>query len=147
MNAKYPLLSLTHHRLVQLLIRRGFARQNPPLLNNPPPEPHEDVEIPQAVAENPQETAEVPRAAAKNPQESAEISQTAAETPQLNAEDPQPPVTVSPIEPSIASTPPHNLAESSTPTVHIPNDDSDDNIPIAKLKRKRQEKAMPLPKR
>ena len=31
---KFPSLSLTHHRLCQLLIQRGFAQQNPPL-NNP----------------------------------------------------------------------------------------------------------------
>jgi hypothetical protein len=33
--AKYPTLSLTHHRLVQLLIQRGFSQQNPPLNNLP----------------------------------------------------------------------------------------------------------------
>jgi len=134
MNAKYSLLSLTHHRLVQLLIQKGFAEQNPPPLNTPPPEPHEDAEIPQATAENPQETAEVPQGAAENPQETADISQTTAKTPQLNAENPQqalripqqiennsaqqpgsvfdspPPPAVNPIDPSTTSTPPHNLA-------------------------------------
>jgi hypothetical protein len=43
---KYPTLSLTHHRLVQLLIQRGFAQQNPPV-NNPPINPQPAVEIPQ----------------------------------------------------------------------------------------------------
>jgi hypothetical protein len=38
--AKDPTLSLTHHRLVQLLIQRGFSQQNPPL-NNPPINPQE----------------------------------------------------------------------------------------------------------
>jgi hypothetical protein len=42
--AKYPTLSLTHHRLIQLLIQRGFSQQNPPL-NNPPINPQEAVEI------------------------------------------------------------------------------------------------------
>ena len=40
---KFPLLSLTHHRLCQLLIHRGFAQQNPPL-NNPPLIPQETPE-------------------------------------------------------------------------------------------------------
>jgi len=35
-DARYPLLSITHHRLVQLLILRDFALQNPIPLNNPP---------------------------------------------------------------------------------------------------------------
>jgi hypothetical protein len=38
--AKDPTLSLTHHRLVQLLIQRGFSQQNLPL-NNPPINPQE----------------------------------------------------------------------------------------------------------
>jgi hypothetical protein len=44
--AKDPTLSLTHHRLIQLLIQRGFAQQNPPV-NNPPMNPQPAVEIPQ----------------------------------------------------------------------------------------------------
>jgi hypothetical protein len=43
---KNPSLSLTHHRLVQLLIQRGFAQQNPPL-NNPPTNPQEAAQIPE----------------------------------------------------------------------------------------------------
>lgn len=145
-DAKYPFLSLTHHRLVQLLILRGFALQNPPPLNNPP---QEAAEIPQLAAENPQEAAEVTQPAAENPQETAEISQVAAETPQMNAENPQPSVTASPIDPAIASTLSHNLPESSIPTVHIPSGDSDDEIPMARLrrKRKRQETVVPSSKR
>jgi hypothetical protein len=41
--AKDPTLSLTHHRLVQFLIQRGFS-QNPPL-NNPPINPQAAAEI------------------------------------------------------------------------------------------------------
>jgi hypothetical protein len=44
--AKYPTQSLTHHRLVQLLINRGFEQQNCPL-NNPPINPQPTIEIPQ----------------------------------------------------------------------------------------------------
>jgi hypothetical protein len=44
--AKDPTLSLTHHRLVQLLIQRGFSQQNLPL-NNPPINPQEAAEIPE----------------------------------------------------------------------------------------------------
>lgn len=107
-DAKYPLLSLTHHRLAQLLILRSFSLQNPPSLNNPP---HEAAEIHQPVAENSQEAAEVAQPIAENPQETIEISQAAAETPPVNAENPQPSVIVSPIGPAIASTPSHNLPE------------------------------------
>jgi hypothetical protein len=48
--AKYLALSLTHHCLVQLLIQKGFAQQNPPL-NNPPIDPQEVVEIPENLQE------------------------------------------------------------------------------------------------
>jgi len=48
--AKYPTLSLTHHRLVQLLIQRGFSQQNPPL-KNPPINPQEVAEIPENLQE------------------------------------------------------------------------------------------------
>lgn len=73
MNEKYPLLSLTHHRLLQILIQRGFSQQNPPPLNNPALEPQEVAEIPQAVAEIPQEAVEIPQETTKIPQEAAEI--------------------------------------------------------------------------
>jgi hypothetical protein len=43
--AKDPTLSLTHHRLVQFLIQRGFSQQNHPL-NNPPIKPQAAAEIP-----------------------------------------------------------------------------------------------------
>jgi hypothetical protein len=48
--AKDPTLSLTHHHLVQLLIQKGFAQQNPPL-NNPPIDPQEVTEIPENLQE------------------------------------------------------------------------------------------------
>jgi hypothetical protein len=48
--AKYPTLSLTHHRLVQFLIQRGFSQQNPPL-NNPPINPQAAAEIPENLQE------------------------------------------------------------------------------------------------
>jgi len=50
-NAKHQLLSLKHHRLVQLLINRGFALNHPPLLINPP----------QQIEENPQQAEEIPK--------------------------------------------------------------------------------------
>ncbi len=118
MNARHPLLSLTHHCLVQLLIHRGFALHNPPPLNNPP-----------------QQATEILQPAEENPQQAAKIQQPAAETPQLSTENPQ-------------QTPPLNEAESSTPIVYIPTDNSDDNTPIIMLKRKRKEKAAtPLKRR
>jgi hypothetical protein len=67
-HVKYPLLSLTHHRLVQLLIQRGFAQQNPPL-NNPPLDPEQAAEIPQEAAEIPQQVAENPQEILENPHE------------------------------------------------------------------------------
>lgn len=58
-------------------------------------------------------------------------------------------MTASPIDPASASTPSHNLLESSIPTVHIPSGDSDDDIPLVRLKRKRkrQETTVPSSKR
>jgi hypothetical protein len=47
---KNPTLSLTHHRLAQLLIQKGFSQQNPPL-NNPPIDPQEVVEHPENLQE------------------------------------------------------------------------------------------------
>jgi len=47
---KDPTLSLTHHRLVQLLIQKGFSQQNLPL-NNPPIDPQEAAEIPENLQE------------------------------------------------------------------------------------------------
>jgi hypothetical protein len=49
--AKDPALSLTHHHLVQLLVQKSFAQQNPPL-NNPPIDPQEAAEIPKNLQEH-----------------------------------------------------------------------------------------------
>lgn len=156
MNAKYPLLSFTDHLLVQLLIQRGLAQQNPPPLNNPPLEPQEAAEIPQRAAEIPQEateTPEVPQPAPKIPQQTPRTHQQ-VENPseqQLGSTpDPPkipPPASANPIDPPTTSTPFHNLAESSSHTIHIPSDYSNDNLPVAKLKRKGQDKVASLPKR
>jgi hypothetical protein len=56
--AKNHDLSLTHHRLVQLLIQRGFTQKNLPL-KNPPIDPQEAAEIPENLQEQ-QEAAEIP---------------------------------------------------------------------------------------
>jgi hypothetical protein len=108
--AKNPILSLTHHRLVQLIIQKGFAQQNP-LLNNPPINPQEAVEHP----ENPHE-------------EQSQNLPDPLEIPINLHTDP-----IDPINPPTIPSPPHNLLESSTPTVHILSDDSEedkiDNLP------------------
>jgi hypothetical protein len=58
--AKDPTLSLTHHRLVQLLIQRGFAQQSPPV-NNPPINPQPAAEIShEQQQQNPPDIPEVP---------------------------------------------------------------------------------------
>jgi hypothetical protein len=61
--AKDPALSLAHHHLVQLLIEKGFAQQNPPL-NNPPIDPQEVAKIPENIHEqqpqNPPDPPEIP---------------------------------------------------------------------------------------
>jgi hypothetical protein len=102
--AKDPTQSLTHHRLVQLLINRGFEQQNRPL-NNPPINPQPAVEIPQEQQQqNPPDVPEIPNI---------------------------PPT--EPTSPAIAPTPPnppHTLPESSTPALHILSDDSEpENVP------------------
>ena len=48
---KFPLLSLTHHHLVQLLIQKKISQQNPPL-NYPPINPQQAAENPQEIAKN-----------------------------------------------------------------------------------------------
>jgi hypothetical protein len=121
---KNPILSLTHHCLVQLLIQKGFSQQNP-LLNNPPINPQEVVEHPHE--EKPQ-----------NLPDPLEIP--------IN-----PPT--DPINPPTIPSPPHNLPESSTPTVHILSDDSNvdklDNPPYPiteeKPTRKRKKQTTTFP--
>ena len=117
-NARHQLLCLMHHHLVQVLINRGFTLHNPPPLINPP----------QQAEENPQRNEE-------NSQQDVETQQPAAGTPQLSTENLQ------------QSSPPDE-AEPSTPIVHIPIDDSDEDTLITFLKRKKQQKAAtPLKRR
>jgi hypothetical protein len=97
--AKDPTLSLTHHRLVQLLINRGFEQQNRPV-NNPPINPQPAAEIPQEKQQ-------------QNPPDAPEV------LPTLPTEPTTP---VSP--PTITESPPI-IAESSTPALHILSDDSE----------------------
>jgi len=124
-NAKHQLLSLKHHRLVQLLINRGFSLHNPPPLNNSP----------QQAKENPQQVEENFQQSEENSQQATENQQPAAEIPQLSTKN-------------LQRTPSLNKVEPSTPIVHIPTNDSDDNTPIIFLKRKKQQKAAtPLKRR
>jgi hypothetical protein len=104
--AKNPALSLTHHRLVQLLIQKGFSQQNLPL-NNPPINPQEAVEHP----ENPHE----------------EQPQNLPDPPEIPINPPTDPIDS--INPPTIPSPPHNLPESSTPTVYILSDDSEADKP------------------
>jgi hypothetical protein len=97
--AKDPTLSLTHHRLVQLLINRGFEQQNHPV-NNPPINPQPAAEIPQEQQQ-------------QNPPDAPEV------LPTLPTEPTTP---VSP--PTITESSPI-IAESSTPALHILSDDSE----------------------
>jgi hypothetical protein len=102
--AKDPTQSLTHHRLIQLLINRGFEQQNRPL-NNPPINPQPAVEIPQEQQQ-------------QNPPDAPEV-------PHIPPTEPTSPV-ISPTPPN----PPHTLPESSTPALHILSDDSEpENVP------------------
>jgi hypothetical protein len=102
--AKDPTQSLTHHRLVQLLINRGFEQQNHPL-NNPPINPQPVVEIPQEQQQ-------------QNPPDIPEI-------PNIPPTEPTSPA-ITPTSPN----PPHTLPESSTPALHILSDDSEpENVP------------------
>ena len=158
-NAKHQLLSLKHHRLVQLLINRGFALNHPPLLINPPQgieeNPQQDEEIPQQAEEIPQQAEEIPQQTEEilqqieenpqqgeensqqlehSPQKVAENQQSAAETPQVSTEN-------------LQRTPSPSEAEPSTPIVHISTDDSDDNTPIIFRKRKKQQQTVTPPKR
>jgi hypothetical protein len=121
--AKNPALSLTHHRLTQLLIQKGFAPQNPPL-KNPPIDPQEPVEIPENLQEqqpqNPSDPPEVPNSMPIDP--------------------------INPIHPPNIPSPPHILPESSTPVVHILSDDSEtDNSPCPIIEEKPPRKRKQIP--
>jgi hypothetical protein len=98
---KDPTLSLTHHRLVQLLIQRGFSQQNPPV-NNPPINPQPAAEIPhEQQHQNPPDVPEVPHS---------------------------PPTR--PISPPTIPESSHTAPESSTFALHILIDDSEpENVP------------------
>jgi hypothetical protein len=121
--AKDPTLSLTHHRLVQLLIQKGFSQQNPPL-NNPPIDPQEAAEIPENLQEQ----------QPQNPPDSPEI-------PNSPPTDP-----INPINPPTIPSPPHILPESSTPALHILSDDSEpDNSPCPIIEEKPPHKRKQIP--
>jgi hypothetical protein len=102
--AKDPTQSLTHHRLVQLLINRGFEQQNRPL-NNPPINPPPAAEVPETSDEQQQQ----------NPPVSPEI--------------PHSPPTRPTSPPTIPESS-HTAPESSTSALHILIDDSEpENVP------------------
>jgi hypothetical protein len=121
--AKDPTQSLTHHRLVQLLINRGFEQQNRPL-NNPPINPQPAAEIPQEQQQ-------------QNPPDVPEV-------PNIPPTEPTSPV-ISPTPPN----PPHTLPESSTPALHILSDDSEpENVPcpiIQKRPPRKRKQIAPFP--
>jgi hypothetical protein len=93
--AKEPTLSLTHHRLCQLLINRGFEQQNHPLINPAP------------AAEIPQEQQQ------QNPPDVPELPHTLTTEPTSPARPP----TITESSPTIA--------ESSTSALLILSDDSE----------------------
>jgi hypothetical protein len=96
--AKDPTLSLTHHRLVQLLINRGFEQQTP--VNNPPINPQPAAEIPhEQQQQNPPDAPEVPHILPAEP--------------------------TSPVSPPTIPESSHTIPESSTPALHILSDDSE----------------------
>jgi hypothetical protein len=118
--AKDPTLSLTHHRLVQLLIQRGFAQQSPPV-NNPPINPQPAAEIPhEQQQQNPPDVPEVPHS---------------------------PPTR--PISPPTIPESSHTAPESSTFALHILIDDSEpENVPcpiIQERPPRKRKQAPPFP--
>jgi hypothetical protein len=122
--AKDPARSLTHHRLVQLLIQKGFSQQNLPL-NNPPIDPQEVIEIPENLQEQ----------QPQNPPDSPKIPHSPPIEP------------ISPINPPTIPSLPHTLPESSTPALHILSDDYEpDNspYPIIEETPPRKRKQIPL---
>jgi hypothetical protein len=121
--AKDPTLSLTHHRLVQLLIQRGFSQQNPPL-NNPPINPQRAAGIP----ENPQEQQQ------QNPPDSPEVPNSPPTEP------------ISPINSPTIPSLPHTLPKSSTPALYILSDDSElDNSPCPIIEERSSRKRKQIP--
>jgi hypothetical protein len=98
--AKDPTLSLTHHRLFQLLINRGFEQHR--LLHNPPRNPQPAAKIPQEKQQqNPPNDPEVPHSPPARPTSPPTIPESS-----------------------------HTAPESSTSALHILIDDSEpENIP------------------
>lgn len=159
--AKHPLLSLKHHRLAQLLINRALALNNPP----PPINPHQEAEIPQPEHEIPHQEEEILHQAEDTPQQDEEPPQQTEDMPeQIPLENPQqvehipeqlqqtPPQVAeneqAAVEITTRTTPSPKRTNPSIPILGISTDDSDDNIPITLLKRKRQqEKKNPTEKK
>jgi hypothetical protein len=105
--AKDPTQSLTHHRLVQLLINRGFEQQNHPPLNLAP-------------------AAEVP----------AILDEQQQQNPPISLETPHSPPTQPTSPPTIPESS-HTAPESSTSAFHIIIDDSEpENIPCPIIEEK-----------
>jgi hypothetical protein len=105
--AKDPTQSLTHHRLVQLLINRGFEQQNHPPLNLAP-------------------AAEVP----------AILDEQQQQNPTISLEKPHSPPTQPTSPPTIPESS-HTAPESSTSALHIIIDDSEpENIPCPIIEEK-----------
>jgi hypothetical protein len=92
---KEPTLSLTHHRLCQLLINRGFQQQNHPLINPAPAAeiPHEQQQ------QQPPDVPELPHTLTTEP--------------------------TNPVRPPTITESPPTIAESSTSALHILSDDSE----------------------
>jgi hypothetical protein len=109
--AKDPVQSLTHHRLVQLLISRGFEQQNHPPLNLAP-------------------AAEVP----------AILDEQQQQNPPISLETPHSPPT-QPISPPTMPESSHTAPESSTSALHIIIDDSEpENLPCPIIEEKPPQK-------
>jgi hypothetical protein len=105
--AKEPTLSLTHHRLVQLLINRSFEQQNHPPLNLAP-------------------AAEVPAILDEQQQQNPPISLEKLHSPPTQPTSP----------PTIPESS-HTAPESSTSALHIIIDDSEpENIPCPIIEEK-----------
>ena len=98
--SKFPMLSLTHHRLCQLLIQRGFAQQNPPL--------HDPLPVPQLP--------EIPQQA-----QTSQQPESSHDTPEIPYEGQRDDIPYSPVDPTPSSS---HLAESTVPTISVPSDDS-----------------------
>jgi hypothetical protein len=105
--AKDPTQSLTHHRLVQLLINRGFEQQN-----HPPPNLAPAAEVPAILDEQQQQN------------------------PPISLETPHSPPTQPTSPPTIPESS-HTAPESSTSALHIIIDDSEpENIPCPIIEEK-----------